>query len=157
MNNLQFQIFQIEAAIMDCVDEETGEILDFEKIQSLEMTREHKIEQLACLYKNTLAYAEKVKEEKQKLAEWQAKAEKQAEDIKNFLSGYLNGQKFKTPRVAISFRKSDKVNVLDLESVPSQYIRVKKEPDKKAIKEAIKSGEKVKGVELLEGKSISIK
>ena len=157
MNNLQFQIFQIDAAIMDCVDEETGEILDFEKIKSLEMDRDEKIEQMACMYINTMAYAEKVKEEKLKLAEWQAKAEKQAEGIKEFLSGYLGGQKFQTAKVDIAFRKSDKVNVLNLESIPNQYIKLKKEPDKKAIKAAIKSGEKIDGAELVESNNISIK
>ena len=37
-------LYEIEQAIMDCVDLETGEIIDIEKLDQLQMDREVKIE-----------------------------------------------------------------------------------------------------------------
>ena len=40
-------LYDIDAAILDCVDQETGEILDPEKLDALQMEREQKLEGVA--------------------------------------------------------------------------------------------------------------
>lgn len=50
-------LYEINAAILDCVDLETGEIIDIERLQELQMEREQKIENVALWYKNLLSDA----------------------------------------------------------------------------------------------------
>ena len=40
-------LYEINAAIMGCVDLETGEIIDVEQLQALQLEREQKIENVA--------------------------------------------------------------------------------------------------------------
>lgn len=48
-------LYQIDREILSCVDQETGEIIDFEQLDALQMDRERKIENLACYIKNLKA------------------------------------------------------------------------------------------------------
>ena len=59
--------------------------------------------------------------------------------------------------MAISFRKTTSVDVQDLEVLPDEYVKVKKEADKTAIKQAIKLGVIVPGAELVNGRSMTIR
>lgn len=143
-------LYDIDHAILDCVDEETGEILDFDRLNELQMEREQKIENVACWAKNTQEYIESIKREKKRLDECKTKAEKQLERQKVWLRDALSGQKMTTAKVVVSFRKSESVNVLDEKKIPAAYMaeKISVAPDKTAIKEALKSGLKVPGAEL---------
>lgn len=59
----------------------------------------------------------------------------------------------------ISFRESERLEVDDESKIPDEYIRVtvKKEPDKTAIKKAIKDGKEINGVHLQRYKNIQVK
>lgn len=154
-------LYEIEQEIMNCVDMETGEIIDTEKLEQLQMDRDKKIENIALWIKNLKADAEALKAEKNALAERQKAAENKAESLKKYLLGFLAGEKFSTPKVAISFRKSESVQVTDIKSVmdfDDQYVKFA-EPtvDKTAIKKAIKSGIAIPGAELVENQNIQIK
>lgn len=151
-------LFEIENEIMDCWDQETGEILDSDRLDQLEMERDTKIENIALYIKNLTADAEALKAEKQSFAERQKAAENKVESLKKYLATYLAGQKFSTPRVAISFRKTSSVNVTDISQLPEEFLKFADlMPDKTAIKAAIKAGTSVAGAEIVEGKSMSIK
>ena len=151
-------LFQIDEEIMNCVDMETGEIIDTAKLDKLQMERDEKIENIGCWIKNLTADAEALKEQKLTFAERQKAAENKVESLKRYLSNYLAGQKFSTPKVVISFRKTSGVSVTDITAIPKKYLKVV-EPtaDKTAIKDAIKAGISVAGAEIVEGRSISIK
>lgn len=151
-------LFQIDEEIMSCVDMETGEIVDTERLEQLQMDRDTKIENIACWIKNLTAGAEALKAQKQAFADRQKAAENKAESLKKYLSEYLGGQKFSTDKVAISFRKTSAVNVIDMTRIPKEFLKFA-EPtaDKTAIKNAIKAGNTVAGAEVVEGQSISIK
>lgn len=151
-------LWQIEEAIMDCVDMETGEIIDIDRLDKLQMDRDTKIENIALYIKNLLSDAAGIKAEKDNLAQRQKVAENKANSLKKYLSGYLAGQKFSTSRVAISFRKSESVNIEDITAIPEEYLKYKDpEPDKTAIKSMLKSGKKVPGAELVQNQNIQIK
>lgn len=151
-------LFEIENEIMNCWDQETGEILDSDRLDQLEMERDTKIENIALYIKNLTADAEALKAEKQSFAERQKAAENKAESLKKYLANYLAGQKFSTPKVAISFRKTSSVNVTDISQLPEEFLKfADPTPDKTAIKNAIKAGTTVTGAEIVEGQSISIK
>lgn len=87
-------LFEIENEIMNCWDQETGEILDSDRLDQLEMERDTKIENIALYIKNLTADAEALKAEKQSFAERQKAAENKAELLKKYLATYLAGQKF---------------------------------------------------------------
>ena len=45
-------LYTIEQNILDCIDTETGEILDTGRLNRLQMERSNKIRNIACLIKN---------------------------------------------------------------------------------------------------------
>lgn len=151
-------LYEINESIMSLVDEETGEITDIEALNTLQIERDTKIENIALWIKNLKADAEMFKAEKQAFDEKQKRAEKKAENLKEYLSGVLCGQKFKTGRVDCSFRSSESVNVTDISVIPTEYLRFA-EPtaDKTAIKAAIKAGKEIAGAEIVSKRSLIVK
>lgn len=141
------------------VDTETGEVIDIEALEALEMERDAKIENIGIWIKELTATADAIKAEKNKLMEREKSARNKAESLKEFLTAYLGGKKFETARVAIKFRNVESVSVPDVAALPAEYIRTKitNEADKTAIKNAIKAGEVIAGAELVKKQSISIK
>lgn len=157
-------IYEINEQILNCIDLETGEIIDIDKLNELELERDAKIENVACWIKELKAEAEAIKAEKLALAERQKVAENKAESLKKWLAYALDGQKFKTPKCAISFRKSEAVEVTEegLENLmkcgKDELLTYKSpEPNKKAIKDALKDGLSVEGVQLVQNTSTIIK
>ena len=156
-------IFEIDKAIMECVDLETGEIIDTEQLDKLQMERDNKIENVACWIKELKVEAEALKAEKQALAERQKTAERKAESLKKWLAYALQGEKFNTTKCAVSFRKSEAVEVTDegLNNLMKEHDELltykAPEPNKTAIKQAIKDGLNVAGVQLVRNISTIIK
>ena len=153
-------IYDIEAEIMDCIDQETGEIIDIDRLNALEMERDKKISSVACWVKDLKAEAEAIKAEKQALDKRQKAAENKAESLKEWLSGILQGEKYKDSRCAISYRKSEKVTFADdflVDSLPDYMKKVTVEPKKTEIKEFLKGGGEIEGVRIEENTSMTIK
>ena len=151
-------LYEIDQAILDCIDPETGEILDFDRLSELQMERETKVENVALWIKNLTADAAAYKAEKDIFAEREKQAKTKAESLKKWLTNALEGNKFTTSKVAVSFRRSEAVEV-DEEHVPKKWMvkKVTYVPDKTAIKNAIKQGAKIKGCALVERDNIQIK
>ena len=156
-------IYEIDQAIMECVDLETGEIIDTEQLDKLQMERDTKLENVACWIKDLKAEAEALKNEKQALAERQRVAENKAESLKKWLAYALQGEKFKTSKCAISFRKTEAVEVTDegLNNLMKEHDELltykAPEPNKTAIKQALKDGLSVEGIQLVQNISTIIK
>lgn len=151
-------LYEIENEILNCVDMETGEIVDIEKLESLQMERDQKIENIGCWIKNLLADAKALKEEEDNLAARQKSAENKAASLKEYLSSYLNGEKFKTAKVAISYRKSDSVDISEGAVIPEEYLKYSDPtPDKIGLKAALKAGEKFPGISIVTSSNIQIK
>lgn len=162
------KLFDIDERLAACVkldesrvvDTESGEIIDLEAIAALEMERDKKIENLGCWYKNLLADAEALKAQKNVFAEREKAAKAKAESLRGFLGRYLNGKKFETAKVAMSFRKSEAVefDAKCIGDVPEEFLKFKDpELDKVAVKKAIKAGETVPGCELVARQNLQIK
>ena len=75
-------LYEIDAAILDCVDMETGEVIDEDKLDSLSVERDVKIENICCWIKNLKAEAEALKAEKESFAKRQKTAENKMESLK---------------------------------------------------------------------------
>lgn len=152
-------LFDIDKQISSLIDTETGEILDFEAFESLNLQRAEKLENVALWVKNLTADARDYREQKEIFAEREKKAQKQADKLKSYLAFALNGERFATAQCEVSFKKSKKVEITDDSMLPQEYWRIvtKAEPNKTAIGEAIKAGRAVSGAELVEKLNISIK
>lgn len=153
-------IYEIDAAMLECVDQETGEIIDIEKLNQLGMEREQKISNIACWIKDLKAEAEAVKAEKLNLQKRQQACENKAEQLKKYLAFILQGEKFKDARCSVSYRKSETVQIaegFDIATLPECYLKIKREASVSDIKEALKSGISVDGCELIEKQNIQIK
>ena len=154
-------LYDIEYEITNCVDSETGEIIDEKRLDALQMEREKKIENILLWIKNLKSEAGAIREEEKKLADRRQSDEKKAESLTQYVQNVLNGEKFKTPRVTVSYRKSEAVIVDDLglmRKVCDDYLKYKDpEPDKAKIKAALKDGITVPGCHLEERQNITIK
>ncbi len=165
-------LYQIDRAIEEAlaialaeqVDPETGEILygDFEQLEQLAIARDTKLESIGAYIKNLTAEADAIKAEENNLKQRRQAKEKEIERLKGYVANSMQnaGQsKFESPKAVFSFRKSTSVNVLNLEAVPQEFIKIKTEisADKTAIGKLLKAGQAVAGCELLENKSLQIK
>lgn len=156
------KLYEIDEQIEQLINPETGEIEDFEAFQNLQMEREQKIENIALWIKNLDAEASAINAEKQKLDERETVLKNKAKRLKNYLLNILDGDKFTTARVAISYRKSSAINVsnkfLEWAKVNAkQFVKAKYDVDKTAIKDALNSGQAVEGAELVYKQNIQIK
>ena len=67
--------------------------------------------------------------------------------------------KIESPLIKISFRKSQSVNVADVNSLPNEYktIKVTESADKVKIKQALLNGEEIEGCEIINNNNLQIK
>lgn len=157
------KLYEIDNAILDCIDLETGEVIDTEKLDALQIERDAKIENVACWIKDLRAENEAIKSEKQKLDSRRKVNENKIESLMGWLNYALNGTKFKTGKCAISFRTSECVEVSEeglnnLINGHADLLTYKApEPNKTAIKQALKDGLTVEGVELVRNTNVIIK
>lgn len=160
-------LYEIDNAIREVLenaaDPETGELVDEELLAAydqLRMDRDQKVENIGLYIKNLEADAAAIKAEAKNLTARAKAAENKAEHLRNYMQFCLNGQKFQSPRLSVSFRRSQKVEVDEnrLFEIPDDYLRYKEpEVDKKRVSEALKAGETVPGCSLVENVSMIIK
>lgn len=160
-------LYEIDQEILDCVDEETGEILDVEKLDALQMEREAKLEGVALWVKDMKAEAAAVKEEADKLTARRKALENRMESVKAWLLQALNGEKLKTPRCNVYQTHSQKVVIDDEKALVDmfmaspfgeKFLRMKDpEIDKTALKDSMKQGYEYEFAHLEETESVVIK
>ena len=142
-------------------DKKTGEVRqeDLDKLSKLQVLKEEKLENIGCYIKNLDAEVKAMEEEAKALNKRKDVLKKKSERLKNYVASILNGEKFESTKVVFSFRKSDEVSIVDEALIPEEYMRVttKVEPNKDAIKKAIKEGKEVRGAFLLDKNNMSIK
>ena len=149
------QILSLEKMDDDYVDTtETGEVISQEEFDQLNIDREEKIEGICLWIKNLKAEAKAIKEEEENLAKRRKSLESKADSLTRFISRILMGSKFKTARASVSYRKSKSVNITG--DVPEEFLRVKTEPNKTAIKEYLAT-ESCDWAEMQENESVVIK
>lgn len=145
-------IYEIERGIEECVDEETGEILDYEKLDMLQMERDKKIENIVFLIENTENDIEGLKRQEEIFKARRKAAEKKQESLKGYLSHVLQGQRFETVRAKVTFQKSTRTIIDNPALIPEEYKKtvVEEKINTDAIKAAIKAGKSVEGARIEE-------
>lgn len=150
-------LFDYDKAIETCMDED-GNVIDAELKAYLEEYRDEAIEGIAMGIKEAKAEAEAIKAEEKALAQRRKVRENKASGLTKYLSDYLAGRKFSTPKVAISYRKSEAVEIADLNAVPDEFLAPQPpKVDKVGLKKAVKGGAVIDGVTIVEKQNIQIK
>lgn len=143
------------------VDEKTGEVKQeyVDRLNELQVQKEEKLENIGCYIKNLDAEVKAMEEEAKALNKRKDVLKKKSERLKKYVASILNGEKFESTKVVFSFRKSDEVNIVDESLIPEEYMRTttKIEPNKDAIKKAIKEGKEVRGAFLVDKNNMSVK
>jgi len=160
-------LYEINQDILDCVDMETGEILDTERLDALQIERETKLEGVALWVKDLKAEAAAVKEEADKLTARKKALDNKIEGLKNWLLYALDGEKLKTPRCSVYQTHSQRVVIDDEKALidmfmtspfGEKFLRVKDpEIDKTALKDSMKQGYEYEFAHLEETESVVIK
>ena len=159
-------LYEIDRELLACLDLETGEITDAERLDALQIERDTKLENTALYIKNLLAEVEAIKAEEKALAERRKAKENKAESLKKYLADNLSGGKFETAKVNISFRKSEGVEISEPEMllfylenmgfddcIKYELPKIQLAPVKKLIKE----GHELPGAAIVEKQNIQIK
>ena len=160
-------LYEIDQAILDCVDADTGEILDGEALTALQMEREEKLEGVALWVKDLRAEAEAVKAEADKLTARKKALDNKIDSIKTWLAAALGGEKLKTPRCSVYQTHSQRVAIEDegkligfLQTLDDseRFLRYR-DPElrKDEIKKALKDDVIIPGASLEETESVGIK
>lgn len=159
------KLYEIDEQIAACVDEETGEVIDLDRLITLNMERERKLEGVALWVKDLTAEAKAIREEEKALAERRRSAENKAESLKKWLLENV-GRGLKTPRCSVSVRTNAEAPKFADEAAfinwaqgeHDNLLRFKcPEIDRTAVKQFLQAGGEIEGVTLERSQSVVIK
>lgn len=159
-----YEITQDIAELEELINNEELTEDEVTEVKSMiESVLNEKAEQIAYVIKNKESDIKAIKEEEKRLKEKRKSVEKSAERLKSYVLEnllMLDKKKIKTSVGDIAIRRSQAVEVsTDVNVLDDRFKRVKTtvEADKTALKEAIKSGEVVDGVEIVENYSLNVR
>ena len=151
--------------IIASADDDTGEV-DLSLVNALSVRQEEwndKAIAVACVYRALDEDSARVGREIERLTAIKKRLERERDRVKEGLANACNAlgvEKVQGVYANISFRLSPPVVVIDnTDEIPEEYIRVKvtRNEDKTAIREAIKAGKEIPGAHLEQKKNIQIK
>lgn len=149
---------ELEEAILNSVDMETGEITNPELLDSLNMALNEKRENIALYIKNLVADSKAIDEEIKNLTARKKSINNKVDWLKSYLANDSQGNKFETAKVVVSFRKSNSIDIQPNAEIPDEFLIMQEpKPDKAGLKKAIQSGAVINGVSIVEKSNISIK
>ena len=165
------KLYEIDSRLEDlyenAIDPETGEINPevYEEIDSLNMERAYKVENLGLWYKNTMSDVTALDAEISNLTKRRDTLKRKAEWQKQYLFYVLHGEKFESPKVAISYRRSesvefDNVDLFCERNADDDMIvttTVTRKPNRVTLKRYLKDGWTIHGCHLEEHQNIQIK
>lgn len=156
-------IFDIQAdllEVLDAVDEEGEYIYGAEAIEALRIERHEKRRGIAMYIKNERAFLDAAKEARDRINKKIKATENHIDYWKRVLEIDLDGEKMKEPEFSVYYHTTK--NVVDIaegaeDRLPDEFVRVKREPDRTALKEALQDGEIIDGVKLVDKISLVVR
>lgn len=142
------------------VDGSTGEVLDSQALDDLQMEKWDKVDALCRFIKNLQSDIAQYKEESDRLTARAKATQKKLDSLTAYLAMHLEaGKKADVPSAQIRWRKSVTVSIPDENMIPMRFMKqvITTKPDKLAIKELLKAGKTVPGASLEEKQNLSIK
>lgn len=159
-------LYEFDQRILSLIDQNTGEVKDYDAFLELNIGRDEKIEATALYIKDLEGDAKKIKDEIAVLQARVAPLQNKANKLREYLSRSLEGQKFSTPRCSLSFRTSRALEVDDaaqaaqwLENNGHRDLVVYDAPklDKRLVKQLLDGGENIPGVTVEERQSLQVR
>ena len=162
-------LFEIDQTLQACVklesgdyvDTTTGEIIDINAIEQLQMSRNEKIRNIACWIRNLDADENALADQIKIFTDRKNAAKSKREQLKSYLAFVLAGEKWQNHEVSISWRKSEAVQIspgFDVRDLPEQYLKYKlPDVDKITLKADLKAGKNVSGASLVTKNNIQIR
>lgn len=114
---MSMSLYHIDQALENLVDHDTGEVLDFDAFEELQMARDAKIEGIVCWTKNLAAEAKAIREEEKELAERRRALEAKRDKLLGYVDRALDGAPFQTARCSVTYRKSTAVEITSMEAL----------------------------------------
>ena len=156
-------LFNIDAELYEVYNEieNNGGEMTPELEATLEITEAERLtkgEGYVYVIKQLRSQSDMIKSEIKRLQEIEKRYQNSADKLANTLlqSVVAHGQ-IKTALVTISTRKSKSVSITDESLLGAEFLRIKTEPNKTAIKEALESGQEVQGALIVENYSLNIR
>jgi hypothetical protein len=156
-------LFNIDAELYEVYNEieNNGGEMTPELEQSLEITEAERLtkgEGYVYVIKQLRSQSDMIKSEIKRLQELAKRYENSADKLSDTLlqSVVAHGQ-IKTAFVTISSRKSKSVSITDESLLGAEFMRIKTEPNKTLIKEALDAGKEVAGALIVENYSLNIR
>lgn len=145
-------LFEIDKAMLECLDSETGEIIDPEQLDALQMARDRKIENVAKWIKNLRSDVAALKSEEESFRVRRQSAENRVKDLTHYLEYALAGQPFEAADKSVSVKTvknggkapivfDEDAEFIDPNSIPEQFRKVSVDLDMTAIRDALEAGE----------------
>ena len=159
-------LYEIEQSMLECLDMETGEVIDAARLDALQMERTAKLEGVALWLKNLKADVEAYTAEMESFATRKKAAERKIEGLTDYLCNALGGEKFSTTKCEIGFRKSEGVKIENEDAFRSWCVQNNRADlltiqtpkiSRTAVKASLKDGDELPGVVLEERLNINIK
>lgn len=149
-------------ALLASADEETGEVsVDIAAaVDKAQGSFEEKAVATATVHRILNGESEKIGAEIKRLQALKKRVDNEADRVKKYLADACERVGLESIRgmyANISFRASEQTVIDNPDKIPKKYLRIKYEPDKTKIKEAIKSGLKVAGAHVETVRNIQIK
>lgn len=152
------KLFEINQEIMDCIDMETGEIINQERLEQLSMAKDEKLTNIALLYKNCKSDYDQLDELVKEYTARRNSCKKTMEWAKGTLEAELNGEKLTDDKKRfITYYHPSTSAKTNMDIVPDEWKKVTVAPMTKEIGEALKNGKKIEGAWLETKQSLVIK
>lgn len=161
---LTTEFINIYDALIASADDETGEVnVDLvAALDDVQMKFEEKAISTAVVYRMIDDESKRADAAIKRLTAYKKRLDGERDRVKNTLSAACiatGTEKLRGLYASISFRKSEQTIIDNVDALPEEFVKEKVEyqPDKTAIKEAIKAGREVPGAHLETVNNIQIK
>lgn len=155
------RLYEIKEVYYNLLEMEDVDVSEYLKVVEGEL--EDKLQNIGLLYKSITAEAEAIKGEEKKLADRRKAIENKASSLKDWLyveMQQLNIDKINKPNIVLSIAKNPpKLVIHDETHIPMKYTNevVTISIDNARLKEDVKNGLVVEGVEVIQETSLRIK
>ncbi len=161
LKELNEMMYNLQQLILDGADEEEIKVY----MDTISLEREAKLEGYAMVIKNLENENAGIKAEEDRFAKRRKynenaiarMKERMAETLETVEPDAKGVKRLKTEKFTFSFRKSSKVEVSNIDSLPQQYVKVERTISRSELAKALKAGEQIEGAQLVENQSLSIR
>lgn len=163
---MSLSLYHIDQALEALIEPDTGELLDYDAFEQLQMDRERKIENMVCWSKSLDAESKAIRDEEKELAERRRTLERKRDRLRDYIDRALDGRPFHTAKCSVTYRKSTAVEITDMEQLvqwcldngyDGKVTYATPTVSKSDIAPLLKSGVHVNGAEIAERMNMGVK